>query len=108
MLCRKCVSAGNPYRVAEGYEKGFVTEHIDKIPLSNDYNVVIVGPPIMMRIAANECIKHGVDERNIWVSFERKMCCGIGKCGHCKINDAYVCVDGPVFNYSDAKDRLID
>ncbi|MFC2282644.1 MAG: anaerobic sulfite reductase subunit AsrB, partial [Lachnoanaerobaculum saburreum] len=37
----------------------------------------------------------------------RKMCCGIGKCGHCKVNDTYICLDGPVFNYVDSK-TLID
>jgi anaerobic sulfite reductase subunit B len=35
------------------------------------------------------------------------MSCGIGKCGHCKINDRYVCLDGPVFNLSEAR-WLID
>ena len=35
------------------------------------------------------------------------MCCGIGKCGHCKIGDSYVCLDGPVFNYTKGKE-LID
>ncbi len=94
----------------DGYEKGFVTEHIEKIPLSSftDYNVVIVGPTPMMRAAAAQCVKQGVEESKIWVSFERKMCCGLGKCGHCKINDTYICIDGPVFNYADAKDRLMD
>ena len=24
----------------------------------------------------------------------------IGKCGHCQLNDVYVCQDGPVFRYS--------
>ena len=36
-----------------------------------------------------------------------KMCCGLGKCGHCKIGDKYVCLDGPVFNYAEGK-RLVD
>ncbi|MGL4372816.1 MAG: hypothetical protein ACRCS6_03470 [Turicibacter sp.] len=35
------------------------------------------------------------------------MCCGIGKCGHCKIDDVYICLDGPVFNYTKGK-YLID
>ena len=51
--------------------------------------------------------KRGVPEENIWISHERKMCCGLGKCGHCKINDTYICLDGPVFHYSESKD-LID
>ncbi|MTL35286.1 anaerobic sulfite reductase subunit AsrB, partial [Turicibacter sanguinis] len=28
-------------------------------------------------------------------------------CGHCKIDDTYICLDGPVFNYTKGKD-LID
>lgn len=94
--------------VREGYETGMVTAHISKIPIRDfdDYNIVIVGPPVMMHFAALECIKNGATEDKIWVSFERKMCCGVGKCGHCRINDTYVCLDGPVFNYSKAKDMF--
>ena len=93
---------------APGFETGMVTAHISNIPFSEfeDYNVVIVGPPVMMRFAALECMKNGVPEDKIWVSFERRMSCAVGKCGHCKINETYVCLEGPVFNYSRAKDLL--
>ena len=92
----------------EGFATGMVTAHIGKVPIRefDDYNIVIVGPPVMMHFAALECLKNGASEDKIWVSFERKMCCGIGKCGHCRINDTYVCLDGPVFNYSKAKDMF--
>lgn len=94
--------------VHEGYEFGQVTAHISKIPIRDfdDYNIVIVGPPAMMHSAALECMKNGAAEDKIWVSFERKMCCGVGKCGHCRINDTYVCIEGPVFNYSQARDMF--
>ncbi|MEL7568543.1 MAG: anaerobic sulfite reductase subunit AsrB, partial [Dehalobacterium sp.] len=36
-----------------------------------------------------------------------KMSCGIGKCGHCKIDESYVCLDGPVFNYTKSL-KLLD
>lgn len=93
----------------EGFECGLVTAHIHKIPFASfeDYNVVIVGPPAMMRFTAEECLAQGAEESKIWMSFERKMSCGIGKCGHCKINETYVCLEGSVFNYVQAKD-LID
>jgi NAD(P)H-flavin reductase len=42
-----------------------------------------------------------VPHENIYLNLERKMKCGVGKCGHCQINDKYVCVDGPVFQYSE-------
>lgn len=94
--------------VAEGFETGMVTAHIPKIPFAefDDYNVVIVGPPIMMKFAVAECLNNGAVEEKIWVSFERKMSCAVGKCGHCKINETYVCLEGPVFNYSESKDLL--
>ncbi|KNF08378.1 anaerobic sulfite reductase subunit B [Gottschalkia purinilytica] len=89
--------------------KGLITEHIKDISIKNldETNVIVVGPPIMMEFTTKEFIKRGINEENIWVSHERKMCCGVGKCGHCKINDVYICLDGPVFNYSKAK-ALVD
>lgn len=93
---------------AEGFETGLVTAHIKKVPFCNfvDYNVVIVGPPVMMHFAAKELIANGVDESKMWLSFERKMSCAVGKCGHCKINETYVCLEGPIFNYSKAKNMI--
>jgi len=78
-----------------------------KIDDINDVQVVVVGPPIMMKFTVAEFLKRGIPEKNIWISQERKMCCGIGKCGHCKIDDTYICLDGPVFNYTKGKE-LID
>ncbi|HHX22672.1 MAG TPA: anaerobic sulfite reductase subunit B [Thermoanaerobacterales bacterium] len=88
---------------------GFVTEHIPKLIFDDVSKAVaiVVGPPPMMHFSSLELTKLGFLDKNIWISQERKMCCGIGKCGHCKINDVYVCVDGPVFNYSKGK-TLID
>lgn len=93
---------------APGFETGMVTAHIGKIAFESfaNYNVVIVGPPAMMHFAALECLKCGAKEEKIWVSFERKMSCAVGKCGHCKINETYVCLEGPVFNYTVAKELL--
>lgn len=90
-------------------ETGLITKHIEKLDLSKveDKVAVVVGPPIMMKFTTLELIKRGFKEENIWVSFERKMSCGIGKCGHCKIDETYVCLEGPVFNYVKAK-TLID
>lgn len=90
-------------------ETGLITTKIDKLDLSNvkDKVAVVVGPPVMMKFTTLELIKKGFKEDNIWVSFERKMSCGIGKCGHCKIDETYVCLEGPVFNYTKAKE-LID
>ena len=88
---------------------GLVTKYIPELEINNIENVsaIIVGPPIMMKFAIAEVKKLGLAEKNIWVSYERKMCCGLGKCGHCKIDDTYICIDGPVFNYAEAK-KLVD
>lgn len=88
---------------------GLVTKHIDELPLKDaqHYSTIVVGPPIMMKFAVLSLMRRGIQEENIWVSFERRMNCGVGKCGHCKIDDTYVCVDGPVFNFVKAK-KLID
>lgn len=88
---------------------GLVTEYIRKLSLPDmsELQVVVVGPPLMMKFAVAEFKLLGVPDDKIWVSFERLMSCGLGKCGHCKIDSTYVCVDGPVLNYSRAA-GLID
>ena len=88
---------------------GLITTFVPKIniPSTEDVAVIIVGPPIMMKFTALEFLKLGIPKKNIWVSFERKMSCAIGKCGHCKIDETYVCLEGPVFNFVKAE-TLID
>ncbi len=92
-----------------GLSEGLVTEHLHNLDLSDADNleVVIVGPPMMMKFTAIEFEKMGVPEEKIWLSFERKMSCAVGKCGHCKIDETYVCLEGPVFNYQKGK-KLLD
>jgi len=81
---------------------GVVTTLIPKIEseLSNSY-VFICGPPIMYKFVLMALADSNVSRDRIFVNLERRMKCGVGKCGHCQINDKYVCVDGPVFRYSD-------
>lgn len=90
-------------------EEGMVTKHIPLLEMRDVSKAmaIVVGPPLMMKFSIIELEKLGFVEENIWVSYERKMCCGIGKCGHCRILDTYICVDGPVFNYVEGK-HLID
>ena len=64
---------------------------------------LICGPEIMMRYAAKCLETIGFADEQIYLSLERRMKCGIGKCGHCQIGSNYVCKDGPVFNYADIK-----
>ena len=91
----------------EGYtgNTGLVTKFIPDLDIKDKENVqiIVVGPPMMMKFTVMEFLKLGIKEENIWISQERKMCCGLGKCGHCKIDDTYICLDGPVFNYTKGK-----
>lgn len=95
----------------EGYsgKVGLVTQYIPELQVADitKAEAIVVGPPPMMRFSVAGLLKEGFQEENIWISHERKMCCGIGKCGHCKIGDTYVCLDGPVFNYTKGRE-LID
>lgn len=97
-------------RAPEGYEGpvGMVTKYIPDLKFENPENAVFicVGPPIMIKFTIMEIKKLGMKDEQIWTSYERKMCCGLGKCGHCKVNEKYVCLDGPVFNYTEAKDLM--
>jgi sulfhydrogenase subunit gamma (sulfur reductase) len=61
---------------------------------------VVVGPPVMYRFVAAELLEKGMAEDDILFSLERRFKCGMGKCGHCQLNDLYVCQDGPVFRYT--------
>ncbi|MDO5114768.1 MAG: anaerobic sulfite reductase subunit AsrB [Synergistaceae bacterium] len=94
---------------SSGYRVGLVTGYIPELRLKAPEKAaaIVVGPPAMMKFSTLGLIESGFREENIWISQERKMCCGIGKCGHCKIGSAYVCLDGPVFNYVQGK-KLID
>ncbi|MEF8847507.1 MAG: 4Fe-4S dicluster domain-containing protein [Candidatus Thermoplasmatota archaeon] len=84
---------------------GLITKLIPKVTFDpkNTYSI-IVGPPVMYRFCIQLLLDMGVPDENIIVSLERRMKCGVGKCGHCQINNLYVCKDGPVFNYKEIKD----
>jgi len=64
---------------------------------------VVVGPPIMYKFVITKLIEKNIPDHQIIVSLERRMKCGLGKCGHCQIEGMYVCQSGPVFNYSQLK-----
>ncbi|RLF45699.1 MAG: cytochrome-c3 hydrogenase subunit gamma [Thermoplasmata archaeon] len=65
----------------------------------------VCGPPQIYTDVFNKLIEHGYDPRKIYVTLERRMKCGVGKCGHCIAGSStflkYICIDGPVFGYYD-------
>ena len=75
-------------------------EHVE----INPYNTiaVTVGPPIIYRFVTIELLGKGLNPNQIWMSFERRMKCGIGKCGHCQVNHRYSCQEGPSWTYAEA------
>jgi len=83
---------------------GVVTTILDDLDMDCKNGIaVICGPPIMMKFATKKVLEMGFKEDNIYLSMEKNMSCGLGKCGHCRIGIYYACKDGPVFPYSKIK-----
>lgn len=81
---------------------GVVTTLIPKIKNElNDSVVLVCGPPIMYKFVLMSLKEQEVPKGRVYLNLERKMKCGVGKCGHCQINNYYVCMDGPVFCQAD-------
>ena len=79
---------------------GFITQLIEESNLNNQNKIVIIcGPPVMMSKTIQILQNRGFNNDQIFISMERLMNCGIGKCGHCMIHGKYTCLDGPVFRY---------
>ncbi len=60
---------------------------------------IVCGPPIMMKFATVKLLERGFTPANIYLSMEKNMSCGVGKCGHCRIGPLYACSEGPVFTF---------
>jgi len=82
---------------------GTVTKLIEKADIKSNTVAIVCGPPIMIKFVVKSLLAKGIKEENIYISFERLMSCGIGKCGHCEVGGKYVCKHGPVFSYDIAK-----
>lgn len=83
---------------------GVITTLIPQVSFDpNDIYAVVCGPPVMYKYVIGDLKARNVPDDHIIVSLERRMKCGVGKCGHCQINHIYVCKDGPVFSYSKIK-----
>jgi len=62
---------------------------------------VVCGPPVMYKFVLQEFLKLDIPKDQILMTLERRMKCGVGKCGHCAIDYIYTCLEGPVFSYWD-------
>jgi len=84
---------------------GLVTSILKDLPLNlNNATSCVCGPPIMMKFTTLKLLDLGFKENQIYLSMEKNMSCGLGKCGHCRLGRYYVCKDGPVFCYDKIKD----
>jgi sulfhydrogenase subunit gamma (sulfur reductase) len=84
---------------------GLVTSLLDKFRLTAG-SAAICGPPVMINAVAHKLMDKGFDHSDIYVSMERHMKCGVGKCEHCMIGPYHACQDGPVFSYDKVKTVL--
>lgn len=86
---------------------GLVTSLIPGISLDPQRTfAIVVGPPIMYKFVIIKLLEKSIPERQIILSLERHMKCGVGKCGHCQIGKYYCCQQGPVFTYEEIKNNL--
>jgi len=83
---------------------GVATLLLDDIRINIDRSVAVVcGPPIMMKFGTLRLLEMGYRDDQIFLSMEKNMSCGLGKCGHCMMGEFFVCKDGPVFTYDEIK-----
>jgi len=82
---------------------GVVTELLDDIRLdvSRTY-AVACGPPVFYKFVMDKLVKGHFAKDRIYLSLERRMECGVGKCGHCAVGYTFTCLHGPVFSFWDA------
>jgi NAD(P)H-flavin reductase len=92
-------TGGRPWN---GYE-GVVTELVDDVELDVDRTFAVAcGPPVFYKFVLEKLVDAGFGKNRIFLSLERRMECGVGKCGHCAVGYTFTCLHGPVFSYWDA------
>jgi NAD(P)H-flavin reductase len=81
---------------------GIVTQLFDHAPWDGSLaTAYMCGPERMMQAAATTLNRLGVARRDLWLTLERNMACGVGTCGHCQLGPFFVCRDGPVFSQAE-------
>jgi len=79
---------------------GLVPNVLEEVaPASENTYAVICGPPVMIKFTFPKLEALKFPNERIYTSLEKRMKCGIGKCGRCNIGHLYICKDGPVFSY---------
>ncbi|MHB8926805.1 MAG: iron-sulfur cluster-binding protein [Bacillota bacterium] len=103
ITCRVCPSPAQARAGAPSLIERVIAElRPQKVVGQNTY-AVLAGeaghfPPLW-----DHLLQRGISKDKILFSLQRKMRCGIGKCGHCSIGHKHTCLDGPIFSYWDAQ-----
>lgn len=78
---------------------GLITSLISSTTIdSTNCTALLCGPPIMYKFVSEKLMGLGFEKKDVFISLERNMRCGVGVCQHCTCGEKYVCKDGPVFN----------
>jgi len=80
--------------------KGIISDLFGDIHIEPDNTFAIVcGPPVMFKSVCTHLSTLGLPRQRMFVSLERRMHCGMGKCCRCNVGSTFTCLDGPVFDY---------
>lgn len=83
---------------------GLVTTLLDDLDINLDESYALsCGPEIMLKFVTLKLLEVGYKPPQIYLSMNRKMSCGMGKCGRCNVGHYYLCVDGPDMCYDRIK-----
>ena len=83
---------------------GVATNLLNEIKINIANSIAVVcGPSVMMKFGTIRLLEMGYKDDQIYLSMEKNMSCGLGKCGHCMMGEFFVCRDGPVFTYNEIK-----
>lgn len=67
--------------------------------VSTNTYAIVCGPPVMFKFVCKWLSEHGMPMHRMFVSLERRMHCGMGKCCRCNVGSTYTCISGPVFDF---------
>jgi len=84
---------------------GVVTTLLETPPVDIGNAIVFsCGPEVMLKFVTLKLIELGFKPEQLYLSMNRRMSCGMGKCGRCNIGPYYLCKDGPDICYAKIKD----
>jgi NAD(P)H-flavin reductase len=84
---------------------GLITNILEQVISERDRSffentsAIVCGPPAMFTFVCKMLTETGIPMRKMFVSLERRMHCGMGKCCRCNVGSTYTCLTGPVFDY---------